>query len=82
MMIFEVSLYIFMNVFSMSKLDENQKKQLADAYAPCSLTVDRLPFTPEFDRIYEPFSDVVTKNELFLTLANMRKRKELPRKAR
>lgn len=62
--------------------DESQKETLRQLYENCCLTVDRLPHTKEFDQLHESFGEDVSKNELFLALANMRKRKELPTKPR
>ena len=60
-----------------------EKDQIRDLYSECELTVDRLPYSDEFETIYEDFgNEKISKSELFLALANMRKRKELPRKAR
>jgi hypothetical protein len=66
----------------MWKPDEHQKEVLRQLYENCELTVDRLPHTREFDELHESFGESVSKNELFLALANMRKRKELPKKPR
>ena len=67
----------------MWKPDDAQKSRMKKAYDNSPLTVDRLPFTKEFDAMYDELDfDRVTKNELFMALANMRKRKELPKKPR
>ena len=67
----------------MWKPSDPEKEQLRGLYAECALTVDRLPYSEEFESIYEDFgNEKISKSELFLALANMRKRKELPRKAR
>jgi hypothetical protein len=66
----------------MWKPNENQKDRLRELYETCSLTVDRLPHTDEFDKLHDSFGEPVSKNELFLALASMRKRKELPKKPR
>ena len=60
-----------------------EKERLRDLYSQCELTVDRLPYSEEFEAIYQDFGNKsVSKSELFFALANMRKRKELPRKAK
>ena len=60
-----------------------QKSKIRDAYDKNPLTADRMPFSEEFDAMYNELDFVgVTKNELFMALANMRKRKELPKKPR
>lgn len=66
----------------MWKPNEEEKDRLRKLYASCTLTVDRLPHTTEFEELHEAFGADVSKNQLFLALANMRKRKELPRKPR
>ncbi|QEG25236.1 hypothetical protein MFFC18_51600 [Mariniblastus fucicola] len=66
----------------MWKPDENEKQRLFDLYEECPLTVDRLPHTKEFDLLHEKLGKEISKNELFRVLANLRKRKELPKKPR
>lgn len=67
----------------MWKPDQAEKEKLAQLYSECSTTVDRLPYTDDFELIYGQIDNqFLSKHEVFVALTNMRKRKELPRKAR
>lgn len=63
--------------------NDAEKDQLRHLYSECDLTVDRLPYTETFELLYGRFNvPDVPKHDFFMALTNMRKRKELPRKAR
>ncbi len=59
---------------------------LADAYARTGIPLDRLPYSPDFDRLCEAARDlgVVAKSqqEVWKALVNLRKRGCLPRVGR
>lgn len=72
----------------MAKLNiSNAHKQvLAELYQQTQLTVDQLPYTDEFDRLYTEFvartGRALTRNEVWRALASVRKRSGLVRKER
>lgn len=72
----------------MAKLNiSNAHKQvLADLYLQTRLTVDQLPYTEEFERLYTQFvartGRALSRNEVWRALASVRKRSGLVRKER
>lgn len=62
------------------------EKVLTKLYKNCGLSVDRLPYTKNFDQLFTDFRNQtgteVTKNELYLALTNLRKRGTLPTQRR
>ena len=64
----------------------SEKELLRRLYVRIAETVDRLPYTRSFDRIYEDFrhssGTTPDRSEFWHALTNMRKRAELPRKKR
>lgn len=62
------------------------KEVLAELYKQTRLTVDRLPYTDEFEKLYTEFvaqtGRALTRNEVWRALASVRKRSGLVRKER
>ncbi|MBU0637633.1 MAG: hypothetical protein KKB50_02115 [Planctomycetes bacterium] len=62
------------------------KEVLAELYKQTRLTVDRLPYTDEFEKLYTAFVErtgrALTRNEVWRALASVRKRSGLVRKER
>jgi hypothetical protein len=62
------------------------KQVLAELYQQTRLTVDQLPYTDEFERLYTEFvartGRALTRNDVWRALANVRKRSGLVRKER
>ena len=59
---------------------------IADCYSRQGVVADQLPYTPEFDQIWEEVhrrtGAVLTRAEFWRLLTNARKRRLLPRLAR
>lgn len=61
-----------------------QDRRLIDAYAAAGRTLDDLPYTPEFERIYAAASDAddkagpLTRQDVFHRLHNLRKASKMP----
>ena len=57
-----------------------EKAKLCQLSEKCSVAVDLLPYTDEFELLSEKLAKDVSRNEVFRVLGNVRKRKELPKK--
>ncbi len=66
----------------MWKPSDTEKDKLREFYEDCSVAVDQLPYTEEFEQLFQKLGIDVSRNELFRVLGNMRKRRELPKKPR
>ena len=68
------------------KLDDAEKQIIADLYAATDQTVDNLPYTDEFDAMFEQFRSStrrdIGRHEFWKALANLRKASHLVRKIR
>ena len=57
--------------------------RLRDAYVKIGIPLDRLPYTPDFDRLYEEYTKAVKhkvpKAQVYRRLSNLRKCGQLPR---
>ena len=66
-------------------LSNPQKIVIAQLYQTIPETVDQLPYTPEFDALYDKFvkrtSSDLDKNQFWRALSNARKASKLMRKA-
>lgn len=67
-------------------MDATSRETLAGLYAEGPLTVDDLPYTPEFDRMLAEFNARTGKqlspHEFWRALSSARKTGQLPRKVR
>lgn len=72
-----------MNAVYVSRADE---QVLIELYATCPRTLDDLPYTAEFSRLYEQFmartGKTVTQHDVWRALSNLRKASRLVRKQR
>ena len=70
----------------MQKLDDVAKQIIADLYVATDRTVDDLPYTAEFDAMFDQFRSStgrdISRQELWKALANLRKASHLVRKKR
>lgn len=63
---------------------EATEKRLIDAYASVGRTLDDLPYTPEFERVYslatagETAADVPSRQDIFKRMHNLRKAAKMP----
>lgn len=68
------------------KLDDSAKQIIADLYTETARTVDDLPYTAEFDAMYDQFRSYtgrdIGRHDFWKTLANLRKASHLVRKRR
>ena len=67
-------------------ISNGHRQALAELYKQTGLTVDQLPYTDDFERLYTEFvartGSALTRNEVWRALANVRKRSGLVRKER
>lgn len=70
----------------MQKLDAAERKIAIDLYSMNNLTVDDLPYSDEFDAMFEQFRSCtgrdISRHEFWKALANLRKASQLVRKKR
>ena len=69
---------IFQRGFSLPQAD----RDLADLYGEVAVPVDRLAYTPDFDRLYERYRDMghpMSRTDVFRRLLMLRKAGLLPR---
>lgn len=70
----------------MVQLDEKQIELLKHVYLDAPEALDRLPYTSSFQVMHTRFCSEtgkeISENELWLSLTNLRKRGQLPRKGR
>lgn len=68
------------------ELDEAERETLIALYAACPTTVDDLPYTDEFERLYAEFihrtGRVLSLHDFWKALASARKTGKLVRKER
>lgn len=68
------------------KIPDADQAVLAELYRSSERTLDNLPYTEEFDRLYDEFvrmtGSKLTKHEVWKGLASQRKGKKLARKQR
>jgi hypothetical protein len=66
------------------QLKSNEKEILIHLYKKSQLAVDRLPYSHAFERLYGEFisrtNQSFSKAEVFRSLLNLRKKKQLPTK--
>ena len=71
---------------STQKLDDAAKQIIADLYTATGRTVDDLPYTAEFDAMFDQFRSStgrdIGRHEFWKALANLRKASHLVRKIR
>ena len=71
---------------SVQTLDDAERQIIADLYAATDRTVDDLPYTAEFDAMFEQFRSStgrdISRHEFWKALANLRKASHLVRKIR
>lgn len=69
-----------------TRFNSEEKDVVIGLYMQVVACVDQLPYTGDFDLLYEglrnKLSSPISKNEFWRCLTNLRKAKELPRKAR
>lgn len=69
-----------------AKLDNAAKQVLAELYAGIGKTVDELPYTDDFERLYAAFTARtgrrLTRHEFWRVLSGARKARRLTRKRR
>ncbi len=71
---------------STQKLDDAAKQIITDLYAATGKTVDDLPYTAEFDNMFDQFCSItgrdIGRHDFWKALANLRKASRLVRKIR
>ena len=71
---------------STHKLDDAARQIIVDLYAATGRTVDDLPYTDEFDTMFDQFCSStgrgISRHEFWKALANLRKASHLVRKIR
>lgn len=67
-------------------MDKASSNLLLRLYRRCPLSVDQLPYTTEFEKLYKAFRDnsgkELTRPEFYRALTNLRKKGVLARKGR
>jgi len=71
---------------SASNLSDGHRQIIADLYAAAQRTVDDLPYTDEFEAMFQTFCSCsgrdITRHEFWKALSNARKASHLVRKKR
>ena len=71
---------------SQLRLDDHDKAKIVELYGRTNKTVDRLPYTRQFEQLYEEYQATaerrLTRNQFWRALSSRRKARQLVRKER